>query len=219
MAVTQQQDGSGSESRYKISLTDIRGVGEAVEQRLREIGIESVEGTHLLRRRSSPSHAKLRDRNVGSDTLAHLRAVGKAVHHTGSDRVEAKHLTHPDARGELPSSFVSLVDEANTETDADDVDDNESESFDPDADELAEAVDAIQAEYEGGYGVQISFEADLARHIHESDRFDQSEHGLPMGVIQSVVRYYHDPETVTAQGDYEPCHGAVLVSFGESLLR
>jgi len=212
---------SDSDSRYRISLTDIRGVGEAVHQQLQECGIESVEDAHLLRRRVSPAYNRLKDRGVGKDTLEHLRAVGKAIHYTGTDRVQAKHLTHPDAQSVRGSKYVDIT----TDSDSDSSDESntgrqecvDSDSFDPDPDQLSEAIETIRTAFDGGYGEQIRFEAAIARHIHESDRFTASDHGLPVGVIQSLVRYYHPPKTVTAQRDYEPCHGALLVSFGNSL--
>lgn len=218
MATNAVQAGDTStDTKYRISLTDIRGVGGATVRKLETAGIESIEETHLLRRRTSPSYNQLKDMGVGEDTLEHLRAVGKAVHYSGSDRVEAKHLTHADAQGELPSTFVSLLADAEKDADADQQTLGDVDSFDPDADQLAVAVEAIQDEYDGGYGDQISFEADLGRHIHEVDRFTPDDHKLPTGLIQSLLRYEHDAERFAAQGDYEPAYGSLLISFANTL--
>lgn len=220
MAIHQPKSESTAQSvdsKYRISLTDIRGVGESTRRKLSQIGIESVEEVHLFRRRVSPSYNRLKDCGVGKDTLEHLRVVGKAVHYTGTDRVQAKHLTHPDAQGVRGSKYIQITADSDDTTDDPQQTLDETESFEPDTDQLAEAVDAIQAEYDGGYGEQIRFEADINRHIYESDRFTASDHGLPTGVVQSIVRYEHESERVAAQRDYEAFHGSLLIAFAEGL--
>lgn len=199
---------------YRIDLTDIRGVGPATVEKLEKERITSVRELHLIRRRGKATHHNLEDRGVGSDTLSHLRAVGKAVHYSGSDRVEAKHLTGPITDGaEFSSSFVdiSAPDESPDESD-------ESPDLpDYSTDEIQDALDRIHGEYEEGYGEQVSFEGDLGRFLSESETFDPSDHQLPTGIIQSVMRYRHDADRVVAQGDYDKDHGAVLVQFAETL--
>jgi len=219
MAVHQPESdptAQSADSRYRIILTDIRGVGDSTRRKLSQIGIESVEEVHLLRWGRSPSYNRLKDCGVGKDTLEHLRAVGKAVHHTGSDRVRAKHLTHPDAQGVRDSRYISLtVDDTDTQDDSQQTLDEQL--AEPDRDRLTEAVAEIQDEYDGGYGEQVSFEADINRHIHDNDQFTPDDHGLPTGLVQSIVRYEHGAERVTAQRDYEQAHGHLLISFAEEL--
>jgi len=196
---------------YRINLTDIRGVGPTTVEKLEKERITSVRELHLLRHRGNPTHHNLEDRSVGSDTLLHLREVGKAVHYSGSDRVEAKHLTGSITdEAQFRSSYVDI---STQEESTDDSEDSEPDLPEYTTDELQEALDWSLDESSEGYREQGAFEADVARFIGDSDYSVP----LPQGIIQAVVRYRHDAETVESQGDFEDSHGAILVLFGETL--
>jgi len=205
---------SESSSNYRISLTDIRGVGPATVEKLAKVGITSVEELHLCRDgRASTTQNRLRKQEVtiGKDTWDHLAAVGTAVHYSGSDRVKAKHLTGSitdDAQ--FRSSFIDISadDEPTTESE-----DNEPELPEYTTSELQSALDRIHDEYDDGYGEQVAFEADVSRFIGESE-YDVS---IPQGIISSVMRYRHNAERVEAQGDYQAEYGSILVLFSETL--
>lgn len=226
MATNTQRDVSSaedSERECRIDLTDIRGVGERVREYLHEAGVNGIEEVHLLRERSRPAYQTLISRGVSAATLSHLQAVGGAAHYTGGSRVEAKHLTTAEAKETPDHSFVAITESARLldgDTDADAPDEtqetlDECEQYDPDVDAISDALGAIRQEYDRGMDGQTSFHADLGRHVYESGQFDNDD--FPLQVVQSVVRYQHDVETLTAQRDYEPRHGSMLVSFAETL--
>lgn len=204
-------------AEYRISLTDIRGVGSRTVDKLETVGISSIRELHLCREgrhRRMARRAQDRDATIGKDTWEHLAAVGKAVHYSGSNRVKAKHLTSPLVSDMEQWESVDIT--AQTPNTTDEVD-GEPELPEYSMERLQTALDRIHGEYGEGYGNQVSFEADLGRFIHESKIYNPEDHKLPQGIIQSVMRYRHTGEVVESQGDFEDHHKAVLVDFSESL--
>lgn len=197
---------------YKIELTDIRGVGPKTVEKLNEVRISTVQELHLMRERHNPAYRNLREKGVGKDTLEHLSAVGSAVHYTGGDRVQAKHLTCSLADdAEFGSSFVDI----SAESDESDTSEESPKLPKRTTQELQNALEAIWSEYGEGYDEQVSFEADVGRFKSENERFDDISLGT--GIVQSVMRYRHDAETVESQRDFTDEKKALLVAFGESL--
>lgn len=218
---TQSDSGEPATTDYRIDLTDIRGVGEKTADHLREANITSVEEVHLLRKRSGAAYQTLLSRGVGSETMTHLRAVGKAVHYSGNNRVEAKHLTHPVANNaQFSSSLIDITAEASPTGDTGANGKQQAldniEQHDPDDDELAAAVEEIQDAYGEGHNEQNRFQGDLARFVGESDRFD-SDDNLPLGLVQSLLRYRHDADRFSKQMDYEDRHGSLLIAFADNI--
>lgn len=207
-------------SKFRITLSDVTGVGPSTLEKLHAVGIESIEKAHLLRQRTSPSYVNLKDRGVSKPTLEHLRAVGSAVYATSGRRVRAKHLTADFASDIRQSRYVSILDQqtdapsGSMNTDEEQTTLNECNSFNPDSDELAEAIEAIQEEYSQEFADQHRFQGDINRFLYETDHFDK---GIPTNVIHSVVRYHHPPDRVTSQRKYEPFSGAFLIAFSEWL--
>jgi len=213
MSEVETQSNSNT-SDYRIDLTDIRGVGPKTVEKLEQVNITSVRECHLLRGVGA-TYRNLTDKGVGSDTLKHLQAVGKAVHYSGNDRMQAKHLTGPITdEVEFSSSHVDIsAQKPDTSNETD-----ETVSLpEYDTDRLQSALDCIHDEYGEGYGEQVSFEGDLSRFLHESDTYNGENHNLPTGIVQSVMRYRHDAKRVESQGDFESHHKAVLVDFSNSL--
>lgn len=190
---------SVSETReYRIELSDIRGVGPKTLDVLEKAGITHIKETHLLRHMSGHSGSIVRD-NVGSDTQKHLRAVGEAMNGTSPHYVKSKHLT-----GEWDSYGVRIDVPPERET----TDEGDEESPTPSDSDVKDAIRRIQSEYGEEYGEQISFEGDVGRVTSES---------LPVGIVQSILRYQHDPDRVLHQGDMDDDVKRTIVAFVESL--
>lgn len=212
-------DSSIETTNYRIELSDIRGVGERVIDYLKTANITTVEEVHLLRKRSMPAYQTLLSRGVGSATMKHLQAVGEAVHYSGSDRVKSKHLTLPAANHAPDHKFIDLT-EAASPTGSDTEAGGTQQSlettvpeYDPETGEIGNALNSIRDDYDSGMSGQNRLHADLNRFISESEQFGDVE--IPLPIIFSVLRWEHDAETLTKQGDYEPVYGSVLIEFDD----
>lgn len=217
MSQTANSNGESNLTEYRISLTDIRGVGSRTVDKLETVGVSSIRELHLCREgRHRRMARRVADNGgaIGKDTWEHLAAVGKAVHYSGSSRVKAKHLTCSLVSDMEQWGSVDIsVQTPNTTNEVD----SEPKLPEYSTERLQTALDRIHGEYDEGYSNQVSFEADLGRFLSESDTYDADDRQLSMGIIQSVFRYRHKADRVEAQGDFEDYHKAVIVDLGESL--
>lgn len=219
-----QSTAGDAATQYRIELGDIRGVGSRTIEYLSDVGITSVRETHRLRDRGLPASQTLLSRGIDSDTLKHLRAVGEAIHSSGSERVESRHLTLPEANHIGDSSSISLRQE-DAPTGGSGGDSNQrtlgvtsQPEYNPDMDALADALDTIQTEYDSGHNWRKSFGLDVGRFALSTDRFDDVDCvALPQKIVFSVVRDEHSVDQLTEQDAYKPEHGSLLIAFAEQL--
>lgn len=208
-----QKQQSKNDSKYRITLSDIKGVGSKTLEKLESVGITQIEEIHLCRHgrgSSTANRLRKRDSTIGKDTWEHLAAVGKAVRGLSPHYVKAKHLTADFAQDEFNTMTVRI----DVEQTSNDSESEEMEIPTYDTSELQSALESIWGEYEKGYGGQVSFEADLAKFKSNNPHFDEIM--LGMGIVQSVMRYRHNADRVEKQRDMTDNKIALITEFGQS---
>jgi len=236
MSETHHRD-NDSESQYRINLNDIKKVGPAAVEKLKHEGITSVDELHLCRKeryRQMQRRFKENDHTIPEDAWEHIAAVGSAVHYTGSSRVQAKHLTGPIKKeADHKNSFIDIAvsdpepDNENQQqltewgTNVDDDSSHNNQLITENTAKFCEAIRTIQSAYGDSYQQGVEFEAEYSRFLHNSESFptgkDDEGANLPTGIIQSIIRYQHEPEVVAGQGDFNDVYRRPLIEFAESL--
>jgi hypothetical protein len=195
---TEPQDKS---TDYRITLQDVRGVGQSTVEKLDKLNIQSVSDLHLL---SDNSRIKRRARRKGisipDSTWSALSAVGNAVDYSGGTHVKSKHLTNPEAnhlddheffdispdtqKPESQQTLGASVREVKTE---------ESLSID-----FSEAVSRIASTYtdDPESADWMNFMLHVQDFANESGFFEVSEVNVPPGTDQQLARHHQSPDAV-----------------------
>lgn len=212
-------DSPTSDTKYRIQLLDIAGVGETTQAKLNRLGINSVARLHLVRPHRSTTRARADRENITiqADTWEHLEAVGQAVH-SNRKTVEARHLTASFAQRD-GSKHVDIM---SHDTDFNSKSHDQDPPFPQPAHHLDENIldsilDTIYNEYGDSMPEQNRFQADLGRFARDSwhhDNFPEFDHGL----IKVTLIYQHPADTVQAQDQFSPAHGLFLKTFAENKL-
>jgi len=224
------------DSKFRISLSDIRGVGEQTIEKLATVDITTVEDLHLCQNGEQSTTANRLERNghtIPSSTWEHIAAVGKAVKFSRRSNVEAKHLTGDIVSNRSGYESVDITTQESNSTDNATLSSFEAESSSLEENDLLpsineenvdmlfnEAINAIQNHYIDGeqstHSERVSFEADYSRFLHNNDAATAEKHELPEPTRQSIIVHQNTGDYIRKHPKYSEECTRILVLFAKT---